>query len=600
MAGEYTSERFGQSQKPLRCIIIGAGVSGILMAYKLREAFSDRVDIQIFEKNDDVGGTWLENRYPGCACDVPSHIYQYTFCPNPYWSKVYVSSSEIQTYLKAVVSHYGIDAYIQFNSKVERAVWEEHRSQWSVSVEGKGVFECDVLVNAGGILNNPKFPSLNNLNSFKVAIVGAGASAIQTLPEIQSIASHVDIYIRTPSWITGPFGSKLQGEQNHTYTEAEKERFRDDLEYYLRVRKDMEASFTGMHRNFFKGSNEQRQWRTKLETHMRELIHSEHLQQNLIPSFEAGCRRTSPGERYLAALQKDNVEPVFTPIQEITPSGIRDCNGVERAVDIIVAATGFDTSFRPRFPIIGRNGIDLRELWKDDPTSYCGLAVSGFPNYLIFLGPNTPIANGSLMGSLEATADYFIRVLRKTITQHVASFDIRADVQSDFNAHTQDFMRHMVWTGSCRSWYKTAEGKITAVWPGSGLHYREFLQSDRWEDWNWQYTKNRFEYWGLGLASIETSGDKDKDLSYYIQSHPNLPKEALERVARGSYICSDSETDDSLGEQMLKGIVSSPDAGAASSQASDISWEEDGAKETAPRKIFAATQLVSEIDAIHL
>lgn len=382
----------------------------------------------------------------------------------------YVSSSEIQTYLKAVVLHYGLDTYIQYNSKVEGAVWDEHRSRWSVTVEGRGIFECDVLVNAGGILNNPSFPDLKNLDSFegqlahtaawdpnidgknkRVAIIGAGASAIQTLPEMQSVASHVDIYIRTPSWITGPAGARFHGDQNHVYSEKEKARFRDDLEYSLRIRKEMEASFNCMYPAFFKGSNEQREWRTKLEDHMRELIHSEHLQRHLIPSFEAGCRRTSPGELYLAALQKDNVEPLFTPIQEVTPSGIRDYNGIERPVDIIIAATGFDTSFRPRFPILGRDRIDLRDLWKTDPISYCGLAVSGFPNYLIFLGPNTPIANGSLMGALEATADYFIRLLRKMIAQRVTSFDIRPDVQSDFNMYAQDFMLRMVWTGSCRS-----------------------------------------------------------------------------------------------------------------------------------------------------
>ncbi|KAL1850047.1 hypothetical protein Plec18167_008252 [Paecilomyces lecythidis] len=533
--------------------------------------------------------------------------------------RIHIGPKQIQTYLKAVVLHYGIDAYIQYNSKVGHAVWYEQRSQWSVSVEGKGVFECDVLVNAGGILNNPKFPNLKNLGNFngelahtaawdetinakdkRVAIVGAGASAIQTLPEMQSIATHVDIYIRTPSWITGPFGSQLEGELNHTYTEEERTRFRDDIEYSLRTRKNMETSFTGMHRAFFKGSDEQKEWRTKLEKRMRELIHSEDLQQSLIPSFEAGCRRTSPGERYLAVLQKDNVEPIFTPIQEVTPRGIRDSNGVERPVDIIIAATGFDTSFRPRFPIIGRNGIDLRDSWKDEPNSYCGLAVSGFPNYLIFLGPNTPIANGSLIGALEATADYFIRLLRKMITQRVASFDIRSDVQADFNTHTQDFMRHMVWTGSCRSWYKNSTGKITAVWPGSGLHYREFLESDRWEDWEWHYKENRFQYWGQGLSTIETSGDKDKDLSYYIRPHPNLPQEALDRVARSSHTFSDSETEESSEEQMLRRLVSSPGAGADSSQASDISWDDEGAKEIAPRKISGGAQIMPEIDAFRL
>ncbi|RFU26531.1 hypothetical protein B7463_g9795, partial [Scytalidium lignicola] len=553
-------------EKSLRCIIIGAGVSGILMAHHLREAFGDRVGIRILEKNAEIGGT------------------------------CYASSSEIQSYLKAVVLHYRLDPYIHFNSKVEEAVWREDSSTWSVSVEGRGKFDCDILVNAGGILNNPKFPNLKNIDSFKgqlvhtaawdnnidvknkrVAIIGAGASAIQVLPEIQSAAANVDIYIRTPSWISPPAGAQFNGEHNHIYTEEEKAQFRDDPNHSLRTRKDMESSFNCMYRAFFKGSDEQKQFVKKLDTHMRELIHSEGLQKGLIPSFEVGCRRINPGERYLEALQRDNVEPVFSDIQEVTPTGIRDADGTERPVDIIIAATGFDTSFRPRFPIIGRNGVDLRELWKTNPVSYCGLAVSGFPNYLIFLGPNTPIANGSLIGALEATGDYFIRLLRKMMTQQVSSFNIRADVEADFDMHTQDFMQRMVWTGSCRSWFKNDDGKVTAVWPGSGLHYREFLQSDRWEDWEWKYTANRFQYWGLGFSTVETvSEGQERDLSYYIQSHPNLSREVLEMVdCKRDKIINGDDSDESAGELVSKEFKASEYEEEESCKTSETSWDDE-------------------------
>ncbi|KAL1964459.1 hypothetical protein VTN77DRAFT_6885 [Rasamsonia byssochlamydoides] len=531
----------------LRCIIIGAGFSGILMAYKLQQAFGDDVEFQIFEKNADVGGTWFENRYPGCACDVPSHIYQFSFCPNPYWSRFYASSDEIRSYLKAVVLHYQLDQYIHLNSKVEEAIWHEDASLWTVTVAGKGRLDCEILINAGGILNNPQYPRLKNLNCFRgklvhtaawdsqidvtdkrVAIIGAGASAIQVLPALQPHAAHIDIYIRTPSWITPPAGEKFNNEHNHIYTEDEKARFRDDPESSLRTRKAMESSFNAMYKAFFKNSDAQREWRVKLEARMKELIASETLQQKLIPSFEVGCRRVNPGERYLEALQKRNVEPVFDAIDHVTPDGILAIDGKHRPVDIIVAATGFDTSFCPRFPIIGRDGIDLRKLWKDDPVSYCGLAVSGFPNYLIFLGPNTPIANGSLIGVLDATADFFVRLIRKMRTQQAVSFNVRPAVQADFNAHTQQFMQRMVWTGSCRSWFKdNASGKVTAVWPGSGLHYREFLQSDRWEDFEWKYDGNCFAYWGEGYSAVERGSEGEPDLSYYITQHPCLPWEAL-------------------------------------------------------------------------
>ncbi|KAK4937228.1 hypothetical protein LTR10_022060 [Elasticomyces elasticus] len=459
----------------------------------------------------------------------------------------YASSLEIQSYLKAVTLHYRLERFMKFNSKVEEAVWNNDCSRWSVKIEGGQRHESEILVNACGILNNPNWPELRGLDAFKgvvahtaawdsridvtgkrVAIVGAGASAIQVLPALQKQASHIDMYIRTPSWITPPAGGQFINDHNHTYSGEEIERFTQDPEYSLQVRKEMEASFNGMYKAFLKGSLQQHELRTKLEDRMRQLILSEDLQKRLIPHFEAGCRRLNPGERYLEALQQDNVEPIFESVGEVTPDGIQDNSGTSRPVDVVIFATGFDTSFRPRFPIVGTNGVDLRELWKDEPSSYCGLAVSGFPNHLIFLGPNTPISNGSLMGTLEGTADYFVRLIRKWSTQQALSFDVKQRVQEDFNTHTQTVMQKLVWTGSCRSWFKNSRGRITGVWPGSGLHYREFLQSDRWEDFEWRYEGNNFDYWGLGFSQIER--EENPDLSDWIKPYPNIPLEALRRV----------------------------------------------------------------------
>ncbi|EXJ92971.1 hypothetical protein A1O3_01527 [Capronia epimyces CBS 606.96] len=553
------------STKRLRCIIIGAGVSGILMGIKIKQAFGDYVEFQIFEKNEDVGGTWFENRYPGCACDVPSHIYQYSFCPNPYWSSFYASSAEIQSYLRAVVFHYGIDRHISFKSKIAGAEWDDQRDVWTVRVENKGQFECEILVNAGGILNNVAYPQLRNLDRFKgpvlhtaawdgdvdlwgkrVAVVGAGASAIQCLPAIQAQVEHADIYIRTPSWISPPPGAAINPERNHVYTAEEIERFKTDAAYSVRVRKDMETAYNSMFRAFIKGSPEQQELRRRFAAYMKARIPEPHLQTKMIPTFDVGCRRINPGEAYLEALQQANVSAVFDAIDHVAEdgSGIVTAGGQLRPADVIIAATGFDTSFRPRFPIIGAGGRDLRELWKDDATAYCGLAVAGFPNYLLFLGPNTPISNGSLMGTLEATADFFIRIMTKVAAQRVRSFAVRPDVQADFDAHTQQLMQNMVWSGPCSSWYKSkSSGKILALWPGSSLHYRQVLDSNRWEDFEWKYDANRFAHWGDGLSHIERRPDPDpapdthepkpKDLAYYIEPHANLPLEAYYLSSRG-------------------------------------------------------------------
>lgn len=316
-----------------------------------------------------------------------------------------------------------------------------------------------------------------------------------------------------------------EDETNRNYTDTETSRYVEDEGFSLEQRKKMEDSFNGMYRAFVKTSPEQKNLRAKLESRMRTVIRDEKLQNNLIPGFEAGCRRLNPGEPYLEAVQKPNVQPIFDPIEEITPSGIRAA-GQERQVDAIILATGFDTSFRPRFPIIGTGGRDLRDVWRHDPVSYFGLAVSGYPNYLTFLGPNTPISNGSLMGTLEATAAHFVQLVSKKVRENVASFDVWPEVQADFDRHTQGVMKNMVWSGACRSWYRTnGNGKVTALWPGSSLHYREVLAAGRFEDFQWKYRGNRFSYWKEGLSAMELRDDPGEvDLSYYMLRHPNLPR----------------------------------------------------------------------------
>lgn len=436
---------------------------------------------------------------------------------------------------------------MSFCRKVTEARWNDSTSEWQVDVDGKETFECDVLINACGILNNVQWPRLAGLGRFggrichtaawemdvdlknkRVAIIGAGASAIQLLPAIQDQASHIDVYIRTPSWIIPPFAASINSENNHTYTEEEKQRFACDPVYSLTERKKMEALFNGLFKMFCKGSAEQQDMRDRLEVSMRQNITKDEYLDKLIPTFDVGCRRTSPGEPYLKALQRDHILPVFDGIDRVTSTGIM-AGGTDREVDVIIAATGFDTSFRPRFPIINHKGQDLRDLWKDDPESYLGLAVSGFPNYLTFLGPNTPIANGSVLGSLESTADYFIRLLSKKIQERIVKFDVRKDAQTDFDQHTQRLMQKMVWTGSCNSWYKSKSGKITAVWPGSSLHYIQTLKSNRWEDWNWTYQQNRFDWWGQGFSDIEARDNAD--LAYYIEQHEPIPLDAFDHVA---------------------------------------------------------------------
>ena len=328
----------------------------------------------------------------------------------------YASSQEIKDYLVRVTDHFGIRQHIHFNTKVTAAHWLESSSQWQISLDNDQIVLTDVLINAGGILNRPQIPSIKGWSSFRgpklhtadwdpdvdlagkhVTVIGAAASAVQVVPEIQKICNELTVHIRTPSWICPPVALDIPEATNYTYTGAEKAKFGANAADYMHERKRLERNFNSMFRAFFKTSPEQAELRQRLTARMKQLIPDVELQKQLIPDFEVGCRRISPGEKFLRTLQKANVHPTFDPIEEITSIGVVS-DGVCRPSDVIVAATGFDTTFRPRFPLVGRNGINLQDLWAEEPISYMGTGVSGFPNYLIFLGPNTPISNGSLIG----------------------------------------------------------------------------------------------------------------------------------------------------------------------------------------------------------
>lgn len=247
------------------------------------------------------------------------------------------------------------------------------------------------------MLHTASWDSSIDLRGKRIGVIGAGASAIQLVPSIQPLVKDMKVFIRTPSWIAPPVALPDSNATNYTYTSEEKKSFQGHKDTYLTTRKGLEDQFNGMFRIFLKASDEQRNIRSLFESRMKQLIPDKMLQEKLIPQFETGCRRINPGEGFLTALQKPNVEPVFDSIQKVSPNGIV-AGDKEYLVDVLVAATGFNTTFRPRFPIIGRNGVNLQDLWQDDPASYLGVGVAGFPNYLVFLGPNTPISNGSLMG----------------------------------------------------------------------------------------------------------------------------------------------------------------------------------------------------------
>ncbi|KAE8331443.1 hypothetical protein BDV39DRAFT_189838 [Aspergillus sergii] len=525
------------ANRTLRVIVIGAGASGIYMAYKLKHYFTDVV-LEIYEKNPDIGGTWFENRYPGCACDVPAHNYTYSFEPKTDWSANYASSKEIHKYFSDFVDKYDLRRYINLRHEVVGARWDEATAEWLVqirkSVNGSILEQrCDFLINAAGILNAWRWPPIKGIESFNgpllhsaawdeqvdlagkhVGLIGNGSSGIQILPQVQKVAGHVTTFIREPTWVSPSLGM-----EPHVYTEEEKRTFEEKPQVLLNMRKQTERAMATGFSLLIQESVTQKGTVQYMTEQMKQKINNDELAEKLIPDFAVGCRRLTPGINYLESLTLPNVTPIYGEITEVTPTSVITDNGVQTELDALICATGFVTTFKPRFPVIGRNGKNLQDEWSDEPRSYLGLAASGFPNYFMFLGPNCPIGNGPIIFSIELQGSYFAEFLNRWQKEDIRAYDVKPEAVDDFMEQKDLFMETTVWNTHCQSWYKSpVTGKITALWPGSTLHYMETLATPRYDDYEVTYaSRNRFAYLGNGFSQIELN--PKADVTFYIRDH---------------------------------------------------------------------------------
>ncbi|RFU29418.1 hypothetical protein B7463_g6928, partial [Scytalidium lignicola] len=467
--------------RKLRMVCIGAGIAGIAAAYKYQRQATN-LDFIIYEKNNDVGGTWLENRYPGCACDIPAHGYTYSWEGNPEWSRFYAEAPEIHAYFKGCA--------VKWNSNGGGLILMGYTASKGSS------YTCIV---------KSKMRTLDNAYDFKgkiVAVIGAGSSAIQIVPNLQlgivsfraivsksnigTVVKQMITFIRSPTWITPEFSETIAAQGRETkFLPEEIERFKTDKKYFLEYRKMVQNTGSSNYDLFFKDSNKQKQAFVAFTNMMtKRLKGDKELCDKIIPKFEVGCRRFTPGHGYLEALLTPNTTTVCNEIESVTSHGIRTADGIEYAVDAIVCATGFDCSFRPAFPVIGSNGLDLSESWKNGPRHYLSVAAPGFPNYFITGGPNSPIANGSLISGLETEIEYVFACVKKMQTEDIASMEVTEEAVVDFLEHRDVVMEEMVWSGGCRSWYKngTVNGPVIGPWVGSTWHFNEALERPRFED----------------------------------------------------------------------------------------------------------------------
>lgn len=385
----------------------------------------------------------------------------------------------------------------------------------------------------------------------RVAVIGSGASSIQTVPGMQPHTKHIDIFVRTGVWFGVIAGNS--GTQAKEYSQEERDEFRQNPQSLIDHAKEIEGQVNGMWGGFYSGSIGQKMGSGYFRKRMSEIIKDERLLQGFSPKFGLGCRRITPGDPYMEAIQKENIDVHFTPVESCTEEGVVGGDGVERKVDTIVCATGFDASYRPRFPIIGKNGVDLREKWKSCPGSYLGLAAPDMPNFMLFIGPTWPIQNGSVMAPLYSVSEYALQFIKKTQNENIRSWTPRQDMTDMFNDHVQEWVKHTVWKDDCRScrfffwfnhiakyidkwqlilvcfrWsgYKNNDtGRVNAIWPGSSLHYQQVIQRPRFEDYEIKYFEsNPWAHLGMGWTVQDRKGPREADVSPYLKLDHIDPK----------------------------------------------------------------------------
>ncbi|KAF9874362.1 cyclohexanone 1, 2-monooxygenase [Colletotrichum karsti] len=540
--------KFAYTPRRLKVFTIGAGFSGLLMAHKFQHRFPemrDIVDHTIFEAHSDVGGTWLMNNYPGVQCDVPAHIYAFPFDPNPNWSRFYASGAEILEYIKSTVKKWNLDRDLQLNTKVVGAYWQEDLGQWKVTVEHRGKQRdefCHVLISAQGVLVHESWPSIPGLKDFeghvthsarwdhnfdysgkRIAVIGNGSSGIQIVPQMQKLpGTDVMNFIRGPSWVyyRAPPSKHLgrdDPDPNPRYTDSEREQFQDP-QLHLEHRKGIISRTNKSFYIFMKGANNQEGMKLASAQMAEKLGNDPRLCEMLIPKWELGCRRITPGPGYLESFLQPNCNVTNSPITSVSKKGVHTADGNFYECDVVVCATGFDVSHRPRYPIVGKDGIDLATRWAEDPDSYVSVAVPSYPSLFYMMGPNCLGGHGSLVESLNWTGDYFVKWIKKMSTEDIKYVEPKQEVVDAFIKYSDQVHKTLVWSGGCKSWYKRnrVDGRVTALFGGSAHLFNRMLSEIRAEDFNICYrTSNPFRFMGNGFTEWEM--DPKSDLSWYVE-----------------------------------------------------------------------------------
>lgn len=498
------------SKIPLRVAIIGSGFAGIGMAIRLKRM--GVASLTVYEAASDIGGTWRDNDYPGAACDIPSHLYSFSFAPNPSWSRTFASQREIFDYLKRCARDHGVEPLIRCNARVAKARFDDEAKVWRLDIVATNngahapnaehhrvtseTVEVDIVIAANGPLSRPALPDIAGIARFRgplfhsarwnhdyslegktIAVIGTGASAVQFIPHLQRHAARVCVFQRTPPWI--------MPRPDRAISPLAQRAFR-----WLPLAQRI-ARWTLYWRHearalaFIVNPKWMQAPMRFATSYLARRVKDPALRAKLTPDYLLGCKRVLLSSDYYPALTQPNVDVVTTPIREIVDDGLVTDDGRHWPVDAIVCGTGFDVADTGApFPIVGAHGADLDARWRaEGPRAYLGTNIAGFPNFFMMIGPNTGLGHNSMVYMIESHIAYIARCLRTLCRRGARTMDVREDMEIAYNERLQHAFRGTVWMSGCRSWYLSKRGRNTTLWPGFTFAFRRLTRRVKADDY---------------------------------------------------------------------------------------------------------------------
>lgn len=479
------------AQQTLTVAIIGAGFSGIGAAIRLlRRGITNFL---VFDKAGGVGGTWHHTTYPGAACDVSSHLYCYSFEPNPDWSRVYSPGREIRAYIEHCAAKYGVSPHLRLGAEAASLEFDDARSCWRVDFAGGGVSWARHVIIATGGLHHPRIPQIPGRDRFRgdamhtahwndaialadrrVAVIGSAASAIQVVPEVARIARHLTVFQRTPNWILP--------RNDRAYSLREKSRFRKWRWFQRLHRLGIFARSELVNFRIVKTRDDnfiRRRGEAIVRNYIRSTVADASLHDRLTPDYPMGCKRVLLSDNFYQTLNEQHVELATSAIAHIDPGGITTVDRRHHAADVIIYATGYDLdAWLDRISITGPGGISLKQRWKDLPAAYRGCCVPGFPNLFMVTGPNTGVGSTSILYLIEAALDLILQCVEAAGNDKLIS--VTGQAHDEYNERIRQDLRRTVWAAGCSSWYKRPDGEIPTLYPYSARTFkRQHRKLDR-------------------------------------------------------------------------------------------------------------------------